>query len=117
MCSQKDIGELFIGKPDDFVLVYDQIEQHVMQWQPHSVGASIHSIVFTNKRAWMIIKPMAKAMDIKFYTGEPVDHKLIFKVTEYRNSYANHIRLSHPDEVTDECIELLYIGYTFALNR
>ena len=63
MCTTKDIGELFIDKPDELVLAFDKIATRVLDWEPSHMGASIHSVVFTNKKAWLIIIPMKKVLD------------------------------------------------------
>lgn len=116
MCSTKDIGELFLDKPDELVLAFDRVMTTVMEWQPNDVGSSIHSIVFTNHKAWLIIKPMKKQLDVKFYDHEEVFHDLIVKRTSYGNKYAHHIRVSSQEEITRDLIELLRIGYDYALQ-
>lgn len=116
MCTTKDIGELFLGKPDEMVLAFDTIATRVLSWDPSHMGASIHTIVFTNKKAWLIIKPMKKELDIKFYHAEKLDSDLIMKSTLYRNKYAHHIRVSAEYEISNEFFELLRVGYDFAMQ-
>ena len=117
MCTQKDIGELFLEKPDELVLAYDDIIQHIQHWKPFSQGASVHSIIVTSKKAWLIIKPMKKELDVKFYTDQPIASDRIKKITEYRNKFAHHIRISDPMQVDQEVFALLRDGFNYSIQE
>jgi len=117
MCTQKDIGEFFVGKPDHLVLAFDRLLSEVLRWEPQSVGASVKSIVFTNHKAWLIVRIMTKEIDMKFYHSEKQDSHLLKKVGKpLSNKYAHHLRISHEEEVTSELLQLLKTGYDFALT-
>ncbi len=115
-CTKIEIGELFIGKPDDLVLAFDEILIAVADWNPNSIGTATKSIVFTSKKAWLIIKPMKKELDIKFYNDLVIESDRIKKVTEYAGKYAHHIRVEHPDQIDKEIIDLISIGFRFSLK-
>jgi hypothetical protein len=117
MCSKKDIGELFIGKPDSLVLAYDDIIQHISTWKPFSAGASVHSIIVTSKKAWLIIKPMKKELDVKFYTDRLIESERIHKVTEYRNKFAIHLRVHDSFQLDQEFFRLLKEGFNYSLEN
>jgi len=116
MCATIDIGELFIDKPDRLVLMYDAIRQVVMQWQPNYVGPSTKSIVFTNEKAWLIIRPMKKQLDLRFYLQDRYDHPRIQKHQKYSNKCAHHIRITDKYQIDEELFALLRMGYDFALK-
>lgn len=116
MCSTKEIGELFENKPDDLVLAYDQLVQIVSQWEPFSAGAAVHSIVITSNQAWLIVKPMKKMLDIKFYHDSPIESERIKRITNYGKKYAHHIRIQHEDELDEEVFELLRMGFDYSLG-
>lgn len=116
MCVKKDIGELFLDKPDDLVLAYDAILQATESWTPNTYGASVHSIIFTSKKAWMIIKPMKKELDVKFYYHEPIESDLIKKRSRMGKKYGHHIRISDEWQVNPPMIDLLKMGYDFSLQ-
>ncbi len=116
MCSTKDIGELFEGRPDTLVLAFDAILQATIDWQPNTIGASIHSVVMTSKKAWLIIKPMKKCLDVKFYYDELLTSHRVHKTTKYPNKWAHHLRIHHEDEVDQEIIELLQTGYKYSVS-
>lgn len=115
-CVVKDIGEFFIDCPDSLVLAFDKLMNGVLEWQPNSYGASANAIVFTNKKAWLIVKPMKSELDVKFYSDEQLDSHLLSKVTNYNNKYAHHVRIKDESEVTPKLFELLKKGFEFALK-
>ncbi len=111
MCSTKSIDDIFEGKPENLILAFDQVLVGVIDWEPCTVGASTNTIVFTKEKAWLIIRPMSKLIDIKFYHPTKIDHRLVQKTTHYGNKFAHHIRISDESEVTTELLNLLRIGY------
>ncbi|MEX1190193.1 MAG: DUF5655 domain-containing protein [Bacteroidia bacterium] len=117
MCVVKDIGELFLEKPDHLVLAFDTLVSAVGEWQPQSYGASVNTIVFTNKRAWLIVRPMKQELDLKFYSKEILESDLIKKTQNYRDIIAYHIRIKEEDEVTSQLIGLLRKGFDYALQN
>ena len=116
MCVDKTIDDIFVNASDLLVLALDAIFNIVMQWEPITAGASVHTVVFTNKKAWLIIKPMAKCLDAKFYYHEPIDSDRFHKITEYKGKYAHHIRIADEIEVTEEIMDLLRLGWEWGMK-
>jgi len=116
ICVIKDVGELFIGKPDEMVLAWDSLTQMVMEWQPNVYSASTKSIVYTSKKAWLIIKPMKSMLDIKFYYDDKIESNMIARHAKFGNKIAHHIRIKEESEVTQELLELLKQGYDYSLS-
>ena len=114
MCTDKTIDELFEGKPDNLVLAFDKVLISVIDWEPCAVGMSTKSIVFSKEKAWLIVKPMSKELDLKFYNSEIIQNPRIKKTSKWGNKYAHHIRVSYDHQVDDEVISLLRVGYEFA---
>jgi hypothetical protein len=79
MCAIVSIDDLFIGKPDNLLIAFDALLVGVIDWHPGNVGATKKAIVFAKEKAWLIVKPMSKLLDIKFYSKEKFDHHLISK--------------------------------------
>ena len=107
ICTQTTIDELFAGRPDKLVMAFDQLLVGVIDWEPCTVGTSTKTIVFTKKKAWLIVKPMRKELDLKFYFSSLLEHPRIHKTTTYGSSVAHHIRIAGPDQVDDNLLELL----------
>jgi hypothetical protein len=116
MCSDVEIGELFMDKPDELVLAYDDIVQAVADWQPNSIGASLHSVVMSSQKAWLIIKPMKKELDLKFYYDEQLDSYRLKGVYRSGKKFAHHIRVSDPEELDAEVFRLLRMGFEYSLK-
>ena len=115
-CIKKDAGELFIDKPDALVLTFDKIMTQVLQWQPNEMAACKKSVVFTSKKAWLIVKPMSKELDVKFYYPDQVDSNLVKTYRKYANKWAHHVRLSYEEEVTPGVYELLRKGFEYSIT-
>lgn len=115
-CVAQDLGLLFLDKPDNLVLAFDGIMSAVLQWEPNAMGASKNAIVFTNKKAWLILRPMAKELDLKFYYDEVIPHPLVKKTAEYKGKFAHHLRIKEEIEITPELLALLRKGFEFALR-
>lgn len=88
------MDELFVGRPGHLVPAFDQIMLEVAHWEPNSVGASRHTVVFTNYKAWLIVKPMTMELDVKFYHPEPLYIELFKKVASFYGNYVHHIQNS-----------------------
>jgi len=115
-CVPQDLGILFLDKPDHLVLAFDGIMSAVLQWEPNAMGASKNAIVFTNKKAWLIVRPMSKELDLKIYYDEIIPSPLVKKTTEYRGKHAHHIRIKEEIEITPQLLALLRKGFEFALR-
>ena len=109
-CVKKTVDKLFVDRPDHLVLAYDRVMNEVMHWKPNSVGASRHSVVFANHKAWLIVKPMTQELDLKFYYHEALDSEVFKKVAPFGKKYAHHIRIREEYEVTPEVLALLREG-------
>lgn len=116
ICTTKDIGELFVDKPDELVLAFDDNFTVIEKWTPNTYGASVHTIVFTSKKAWLIIRPMKKDLDVKFYAEKAIDDERIFKVQDYNGKFAHHIRIKRPEELDSAFFRLLKIGFEYSLS-
>ncbi|MEM9546614.1 MAG: DUF5655 domain-containing protein [Bacteroidota bacterium] len=113
MCSTNTIDDILEGASENLILAFDQLLIGVIDWEPCSVGASTKTIIFTKEKAWLIVRPMAKQLDIKFYYSEKIEHPLIAKTSVYNNVYAHHIRIQDEAQVTTELLSLLRKGYDF----
>jgi hypothetical protein len=118
MCNDITVDDIFAGKPDDLLLAFDEVLLAVMDWEPNLIGAATKAVVFTNKRAWLIVRPMSKLLELSFYSAEeltsPAFHKtgLAIKKDKFRHS----IRLSGPGEITPEIVDLLKIGFDYGMR-
>jgi len=115
-CNETTLDAIFENKPDDILLAFDKIMMEVINWEPCNLGVAKKAIVFTSHKAWLIVRPMSKVLDVKFYNDEALDNRLFHKVDMWGKKYAHHIRLKNEEEVTEEVFDLLKIGHTFSLK-
>ncbi|MEM6318159.1 MAG: DUF5655 domain-containing protein [Bacteroidota bacterium] len=116
VCTTKTLDDLFEGKPDNLILAFDKILVTVMDWEPNSVGASKNAVVFTNRKAWLIVKPMSKELDVKFYNDEVIQSPVLKKTSPWgKNKFGHHIRIREAYEINEEVVRLLRIGFDYAL--
>lgn len=111
MCTNTTIDDIFADKPAELLLAFDKLLVGVIDWEPSSVGTSTKAVIFTKEKAWLIVKPMAKALDIKFYYPTLINHKLIKKTNDYGGKIAHHIRIKNDIEVNNDLLNLLYKAY------
>ena len=67
-CARVSIDSLFKGKPDELVLVFDKILAEVADWQDVLVSTTPNCIVFVHRKTFLVIRPMQKVLDVKFYS-------------------------------------------------
>lgn len=115
-CLETTIDDIFLDRPIELVLAFDRIMTTALEWENCTVGAAKKAVVFTSKKAWLIVRPMSKELDLKFYYDEPIDSPLFKKIPFLMGKYNHHLRIRHEDEVTPEIIGLLRQGYLFSLK-
>lgn len=115
-CTKVEIDDLFEGRPLELSLAFDGILYRVMEWQPNHVGTGKKAIIFTNKKAWLIITPMSKELDVKFYLGERLQSGLLAKISKFNSKFAHHIRINSEEQITPDVLALLRLGYEYGLK-
>ncbi len=115
-CNVVDIDDLFKGKPPELLLAFDKLLVEVIDWEPCGVGAAKKAIVFSSQKAWLIVRPMSKELDLKFYYGERIENEQIKKVQMWGKKFAHHIRVNNEYQLTEEVFQLLKKGHTFSMK-
>ena len=115
-CTSKSIDDLFDKKPESLLLAFDKVLLAVYEMGEISIGASVNTVIFTNKRAFLIVRPMSKLLDLKFYHNEHLKSGKFHKSGEWGNKFYFHIRAKDEDDIDDEVINLLKKGFEYG-NR
>ncbi len=115
-CTTKSIDDLFRGKPEDMLLAFDKVLVEVFELGDVSIGASVNTVIFTNKKAFLIVRPMSKLLDLKFYCGEELKSGKLHKTGAMGKKFYHHIRVKNDLEVDDEVIQLIKKGYNYGLQ-
>lgn len=106
-CVRVSIGDHFSNKPAELELIFDKILATVMEWEDVAVSATQNCIVFVQAKTFLIVKPMKKQLDIKFYSATESNAYPILKSTLWNSKYENHIRLGQIEELTPQVFQLI----------
>jgi hypothetical protein len=110
-CARVSIDSLFKGKPDELVLVFDKLLAEVADWKDVIVSTTPHCIVFVHRKTFLVIRPMQKVLDIKFYSLTAQNGHPIMNSTLYAGKYANNIRVKTIEELTPQVFKFIYQSY------
>jgi hypothetical protein len=105
------VDSLFKGRADELVFVFDQLLAEVAGWKDVIVGTTPHCIVFVRRKTFLVIRPLQKVLDVKFYsltaqTGHPAINS-----TLYKGKYANNVRLKTSEELSPQLFKLIHQSY------
>lgn len=110
-CARVSLDSLFRGRPPELVLVFDKILAEVADWDGVLVGITPNCIVFTRRLTFLVIRPMKKELDIKFYSKEAHPEKPISKSVKLGNKFENHIRIALLDDLRPALFNYLRESY------
>ena len=110
-CVKVSIDSLFEGKAEELVLVFDKLLSEIIDWENVAVSATQNCIVFVHNQTFLIIRPMKKQLDLKFYSEKEQEEFPIFKSIFYSGKYENHIRLSSLSDLTPAVYSYLKQSY------
>lgn len=118
-CQEKTIDEIFDGKPDNVLMAFDDVLLATADWEPNVITAARKAIVFSNIRAWLIVRPLSKVLDVSFYTDTPLAGAVFHKsnvTMKGSKKFMHTIRLTGPDELTQEILDVIKKGYDYAMR-
>lgn len=111
-CVKVSIDSLFEGKAEELVLVFDKLLSEIIDWENVAVSATQNCIVFVHHQTFLIIRPMKKQLDLKFYSEIVQEEFPIIKSIFYSGKYENHIRVSNVEELTPTIYGYIKQSYT-----
>ncbi len=106
-CVKVELDSLFEGKEEQLIYAFDRILSEIMDWDGVAVSATANCIVFVHNQTFLIIRPMKKQLDLKFYSKVESTEFPIIKSIAYGGKFVNHIRVSSVDELTPEIFKYL----------
>lgn len=110
-CVKVSIDSLFKGKAEELVFVFDKLLAEIINWQNVAVSATQNCIVFVHHQTFLIIRPMKKELDVKFYSATHIEEELIFKSIFYSGKFQNHIRVSKLEDLTQTVYQYIKQSY------
>jgi len=97
-CAKVSLDDLFKGKSDELLLLFDKLLAEVADWPDVLVGTTPNCITFVHRQTFFVIRPMQKQLDLKFYSVKPIEIPQI-KTIATAGRYQNSIRLSSTNEL------------------
>lgn len=110
-CVKVDLNSLFEAKSPDLPFVFDKLLVEIMDWKDVLVSTTQNCIVFVHHKTFLIIRPMKKELDIKFYSKVEEESPLIKKRTFTSGKYENHIRVAAVEDITPKMLTLIRKSY------
>jgi len=110
-CARVSVDSLFTGKPAELVLVFDKILAEVADWEDVLVSTTPNCIVFVHRKTFLVIRPMQKVLDVKFYSDVAYTSRPIINSIFYKGKYANNVRIAVLDELTPQLLKLIHQSY------
>ncbi|WCT10435.1 DUF5655 domain-containing protein [Mucilaginibacter jinjuensis] len=110
-CERVSLDSLFHGRSPELILLFDKILAEVADWDGVLVGTTPNCIVFTHRLTFLVIRPMKKELDIKFYSKTQHAERPVIKSTAWGKKFENHIRLSLLDDLRPALFTYLRASY------
>ncbi len=98
-CARVSLDSLFEGRSEEMLLIFDKILAEVANWPNVLISTTPNCIVFYRRTGFLIIRPMKKWLDVKFYSKEAHPEKPVIRSVKSGNKFENHIRLTLLDEL------------------
>ena len=113
MCIKAELNTLFDGKPNELEFAFDKILAQVYEWDGVIVSNTKNAVMFVHRQTFLVIRPMSKFLDVKFYSKTPQPCPPFFKSTQVSKKFENHIRISQLEEVSPLLLKHIQNSYEF----
>ena len=110
-CQRVSLDSLFEDRSEELILVFDKILAEVADWPKVVISTTPNCIVFYRRVGFLIIRPMKKWLDIKFYSKVMHPEKPVVKSVAAGHKFENHIRLSSIAELKPGIFKYLRESY------
>jgi hypothetical protein len=110
-CVKVSIDSLFEGKAAELVFVFDKLLSEIVDWENVAVSATKNCIVFVHHQTFLIIRPMKKELDLKFYSKTEKEEEPILKSIFYSGKFENHMRVSKLEDLTQSVYNYIKQSY------
>lgn len=108
------MDELFQKTTDDVLLVFDTILSNVATWDDVAVSATKNCVVFVRNKTFLVMKPMTKCLEIKFYSDEPFEDEDLHKSSQWNSKFEGVLRLSFEDQIKPHYYDYFKASYVIS---
>ena len=110
-CQKIEIDELFVDKSDAIVLAFDTILQQVSSWENVEISATKNCIVFVKNKTFLVLKPMKKHLETKFYSDSIFDDEALHKCSLWGSKYEGIMRFENENQLSQNFFEYVKKSY------
>ena len=110
-CKKIEIDELFIDKPDEVLLAFDTILQKVSSWENVEISATKNCIVFVKNKTFLVLKPMQKHLEAKFYSNNIFDDEALYKCSLWSSKYEGIMRFENENQLSQKFFHYVKNSY------
>lgn len=110
-CQRVNLDDLFEGRSPELVLTFDKILAELADWPKVLVGVTPNCIVFTRRVGFLVVRPMKKWLDLKFYSAVQHTDQPVIKSIAVGKKFANHIRVSSVEELRPGIFQYIRESY------
>ena len=110
-CAEVSMDELFVGKPDEVVLVFDELFQKISTWDDVAVSATKNCVVFVKNKTFLVVKPMTKYLEVKFYAKDHIDDEHLYKCHLWNSKYEGIVRLQNVQQLNTKIFNYIKDSY------
>jgi hypothetical protein len=94
-CKEVDIDELFVNKSDDILMAFDKLLEHTQFGEDVAMSATKNCVVFVRNKTFLVVKPMTKWLEVKFYSIEMIEDEDLYKCHVWGGKYEGICRVSN----------------------
>lgn len=94
-CKEVAVDDLFVNKSDEIVLAFDKLLEHTFFGEDIEMSATKNCVVFVRNKTFLVVKPMTKFLEIKFYSSEMIDDEDLFKCQVWGGKHEGICRVAH----------------------
>lgn len=99
-CQKADMDDLFLNKSDDIVLAFDRILQEVSGWEEVEISPTKNCVVFVRNKTFLVLKPMTKWLEAKFYHDKIMDDPELHSCTPWNSKFQGIMRFQNEMQIT-----------------
>ncbi|MDN4165532.1 DUF5655 domain-containing protein [Cytophagales bacterium LB-30] len=110
-CKEVAIDDIFLQKPDAIVLAFDRLLQALADWEEVEISATKNCVVFFRNKTFLVVKPLTKCLEIKFYAKEPIEDDELHKCRLWNSKYEGVIRVSHEGQLHQKYFQYIKNSY------
>ena len=110
-CKEVAIDDLFVDKTDEVVLAFDRIYQHFIDQEDIDISATKNCVVFLRNKTFLVVKPMKKWLEVKFYSTRVIDDDSLHKCEMQGKKYHCIIRFENEHQINQRLFEYFEDSY------